>query len=70
MTAEFLAISIKAFLGTGKMPVPQENLSVVERHLARLGTGKMPIPPENSSVVERASCPFRNRQDAYSTSFV
>jgi len=27
----------------------------------------MPVPQENSFFVERASCPFRNRQDACST---
>ncbi len=43
----------------GKMPVPQQNSSVVEQASADVSrAGKMPVPQQNSSVVEQASCLF------------
>jgi hypothetical protein len=44
----------------GKMPTPQENLSLVEQAscLFLKMAGKMPTPQENLSLVEQASCLF------------
>ena len=44
----------------GKMPTPQENLSLVEEAscLFLKMAGKMPTPQENLSLVEEASCLF------------